>query len=146
MSKKKQKKKKKGGQSISILQEMDRNMDTTYKNLLQEIEDYQMEIYIADRKARKKERKRLKKDPYYFVNNKERIYQRSKVVKEMEGKNFFDRIEKALKEFAPIIVLISRLVAGLILSILSLEPVKRTIQPKTLNRMKSIYELSTSIK
>ena len=61
MSKKKQKKKKKGGQSISILQEMDRNMDTTYKNLLQEIEDYQMEIYIADRKARKKERKRLKK-------------------------------------------------------------------------------------
>ena len=68
------------------------------------------------------------------------------MVKEMEGKNFFDRIEKALKEFAPIIILISRLVAGLILSILSLEPVKRTIQPKTLNRMKSIYELSTSIK
>lgn len=143
--KKKGKNKKEGLQSISILKEVDHSLDYSYKNLLEEIQDYQMEIYIADKKARKKERKKLEKDPYYFATNKERIKQRKKVIKKMESDNFFDRVERLLHEIAPIVIIISRLVASLILSILSLDVVKRRINPRTLGKMKTVYELATSI-
>ena len=91
MSKKKKKKgnKQKGGNtSISILNEVDKSLDTSYQNLLEEIQDYQMEIYIADQRARKKARKKLQKDPYYFNNNKERLKERRKVIQKMESGNF----------------------------------------------------------
>lgn len=148
MSKKKKKKgnKQKGGiNSISILNEVDKSLDTSYQNLLEEIQDYQMEIYIADQRARKKARKKLQKDPYYFNNNKERFKERRKVIQKMESGNFFDRIENFIKELTPIVIVISRLVASLILSILSLDMVKTRINPRTLGKLKDVYELATSI-
>lgn len=145
--KKKEKKKEKGGgvTSISILHEVDKTLDASCKSIIEEIQDYQMEIYLADQKARKKERKRMMKDPYYFNNNQERIRQRKKVVKKMEETDFFSRMEKAMKEITPIIIVISRLVASLILTILSLDIVKTRIDKNTLGKMKSVYELARSI-
>ena len=143
MSKKKKKKKQK---SISILNEVDKTMGKTYDNIIQEIEDMQLQLYIADQKARKKAKKKMRKDPNYFKNSEERMKARREVIETMEGKNFFDRIEKVLKDIAPIVVLISRLVASLILSILSLDVVKMNIKPETLGKMKNVYQLAVSVK
>lgn len=143
MSKKKKKKKEK---SISILNEVDKTMGKTYDNIIQEIEDMQMQLYIADQKARKKAKKKMRKDPNYFSNSEERMKARKEVIESMEGKNFLERIEKTLKEVAPIIVVISRLVASLILSILSLDIVKINIKPETLNRLKNVYQLAIAVK
>ena len=140
------KKKKKNQKSISILNEVDKTMGKTYDNIIQEIEDMQLQLYIADQKARKKAKKKMRKDPNYCKNSEERMKARREVIETMEGKNFFDRIEKVLKDIAPIVVLISRLVASLILSILSLDVVKMNIKPETLGKMKNVYQLAVSVK
>ena len=121
-------------------------MGKTYDNIIQEIEDMQLQLYIADQKARKKAKKKMRKDPNYFKNSEERMKARREIIETMEGKNFFDRIEKVLKDIAPIVVLISRLVASLILSILSLDVVKMNIKPETLGKMKNVYQLAVSVK
>ena len=50
-----------------------------------------------------------------------------------------------LNDIAPIIVVIGRLIASLILAILSLDCVKMNINPKTLETMKAVYNKAIAI-
>jgi hypothetical protein len=138
------KKKKKKEKSISILNEIDNSLNESYTDLMQEIQDYQMEIYIADKKYREKLEKKLKKDPYYFdTGGKSKA--RKKTLAKMESNNFFDRVEKALKDLSPIIIIIGRLICSLILSILSIDTVKTSISKGTLDKMSSVYQIAYSV-
>lgn len=138
MSKKKKK-------SISILNEVDKKLDHTYDNIIEEIEEMQLQLYLADQEARKKAKKKIKKDPNYFSTSTERIEARKKVLTKIEGNNLLTKIENLFKDIIPIVVIISRLVASLILAILSIDKVKLFIKPDTLNKMTSVYKTAISI-
>lgn len=142
------KKKKKKKEEVSLLDTVDNTLNHTYEEIRQEIEDIQTEIYEADMKAAKKMKKKLKKDGYNsgtFYQDKYRIEVRKEALNKIEGNNLLDRIEKVLKEVSPIIILIGRLIASLILSILSIDAVKVFIKPDTLSKMDSVYKLAMAI-
>lgn len=143
MSKKKKKKKKES--SISILTEIDNSLDDSYTSIMQEIQDYQMEIYLADKKYKEKLKKKLAKDPYYFDQNVGKVKVRKKAIAKMENNQFFDRIDKMLQTVSPLIIIIGRLICSLILSVLSIDVVKASVSKTTLDKMDKVYKLAYSI-
>ena len=135
------KKKKKQQRSISILQEVDKSLNGTYEDLKKEIEDMQLRLNYADQKARKKAKKMAKKKGGKFYDYESlRKEARMEVVGTMEGNNFLERAMKFLSDLSPIVVVIARLIASLILAILSLDIVKVNIKPKTLESMDAVYK------
>lgn len=145
MGKKKNKKTKK---SIMLLSEIDTTMNGTYDSLMEEIQEMQLKINIADAKAMEKQRKKMIRQdmgviPYYI--SKDKVKAREKVLKQMETTNFLGRVEETFKKLAPCVVLIARLVAALIIAILSVEPIKKLIKPSTLNKLDSVYKLAMAI-
>ncbi len=142
MSKKKNKKKNNG----SLLTHIDNTLDKTYNSIIEEVQDLQYQLNMADQKARKKAKKKIKENPNYFDTSIERLEARKEVVKKIEGDNLLDRIQSLFKDMVPIVLVISRLIASLILAILSLDIVKTHINPNTLLKMQKIYQLTTSVR
>lgn len=132
-------KKKKETKKVSILKEYDNMMNDTYDDLLEEIQDMQMIIASEDRKIAKKAKKAAKKGKGYYNVNQEKRKVRQHVIGKMESTNWMARIMQILKDIAPIITIIARLVASLILSILSVDEVKVNISKATLAKLNNIY-------
>lgn len=143
----KSKKKKKQPKGVSVLKEMDKTLNGTYEDLMEEIQDMQLQLALADQKARKKAKKKYKKDrsnrEHQYISEQRKV--REEVVQKMMGNSFLERVEKVFKDIAPIIVVIARLVASLILSILSLDIVKVHIKPEYLEKMNSVYTKAMAI-
>lgn len=142
---KKNPKKNKEKKSISILNEIDNSLNRTYRDLMEEIQEIQLELNLADSEALIKERKKMKKRGNYDFSSSNRIEARKKAVKKMEETNIFKRIEEIFSDISPIIIVFARLVAALILAILSLDPIKKWISPITMQTMDKIYNTAMSI-
>lgn len=158
MSKKKKKKKSKSSYYYEhpvvsdkdlayMLSGVDKTIDKSYKSLLDEIKQYQLDIKVSDVEAEEKQRKKLKKElgviPYYF--RKEQVKSRKKVLEEMEARKTFDRIELAFKNIVPIVKAIAKLVAALVTSILGFKTAMGYINPTTLNRLNTIKCMASAI-
>lgn len=160
MSKKKKKKKKSSYYDSPVISDsdlrymlsgVDKTIDKSYNSLLDEIKKYQLDIKVSDieakKKADKEQRKELKKEvgviPYYF--RKEQVKARKKVLQEMEARKTFDRIELAFKNIVPIVIVIAKLVAALVTSILGLKTSMGYINPTTLNRLNVIKGMASAI-
>ena len=130
-----------------MLSGVDKTIDKSYNSLLDEIKKYQLDIKVSDIEAEKKQRKQLKKElgviPYYC--RKEQVEARKKVLEEMEAKKTFDRIELAFKNIVPVVVIIAKLVAALVTSILGLKTSMGYINPTTLNRLNIIKSMASAI-
>ena len=136
MSKKKKKQKK----SLSILEEVDKSLNGTYKSLMEEIEEMQLMMNVADQKARKQSKKMAKKKGgKYYDYETLRKKARMEVIEQMEGSNFLERAYKILNDISPVIVIIARLIASLILAILSIDVIKFNIKPETLKSLNRVY-------
>lgn len=154
MGKKKSKKNKTGKKntakkSIMLLSEIDTSMSNKYNSLIEEIQEMQLRINIADAKAMEKQRKKLIRQdmgviPYYV--SKDKVKAREEALKRMESTNFLGRIEETFKNLVPCVILIARLVAALILAILSVEPIKQLIKPEMLKKLNTVYTLAMAIK
>ena len=142
MAKKKKKNKKK---NISILHEVDTSLNGTYDNLINEIEEMQLRLNYADSKARKLAKKKGKKNPQFYNYDKLRKETREEIICQMEGNNFLERITNVLNDIAPIVVIIARLVASIILAILSVSSVKVNIKPDTLSKLQFVYGKAMAI-
>ena len=148
MSKKKKKhNKQKQQKSLKILKEMDTTIDKRYSIIIDEIEDYQKRLKKSDRKAIKQQKKKLKQKmgvvPYYV--SKDRIKVRQQMIEQMEKEDLFNRIEKCFSSIIPIVTIIARLIASLIIAILSFDPILHYIKPTTLSKMKQIYNVAMAI-
>lgn len=142
------KKKRKHTNEFSILQEVDNNLDLAYDELMKDIRHMQTQLMIADTKAKKRLKKKKKKDPYHkqlYNNDSFRAYTRQQILQEMETTNFLDRVERMLRDIVPVVIIMARLVASLILSILSMDIVRLKIQPQTLSRLDTIYKMAMAI-
>ena len=130
-----------------MLSGVDKTIDKSYNSLLDEIKKYQLDIKVSDIEAEKKQRERLKKElgviPYYC--RKEQVEARKKVLQEMEAKKTFDRIELAFKNIVPIVIVIAKLVAALVTSILGFKTSMGYINPTTLNHLNVIKGMASAI-
>ena len=133
------KKKKKTSKKVSILKEYDSMMNETYDSLIEEIQDMQMIIATEDRKIAKRAKKAAKKGKGYYNATLEKRKVRQHVIGQMEETDWLTRIINILKDIAPIITIIARLVASLILSILSIDEVKVNINKDTLSKLNTVY-------
>ena len=128
----------------NIILEIDKSLDKKYADILEEIQYMQADIDRAERKAKKKAFKNMKKGNTFYDASKP-INVRKEVIKNMENRNFFERVTGIIQELKPICIIIARLVMSLIVSILSIDAVKYRISPKTLNAMRNVYDLAKSV-
>lgn len=138
MSKKKKGKKKNNG----ILYTVDMSLNSQYEGIKDEIEFLQEELKRADKKGKKKAKKKMKKGGFYPYQYE--IEAREKVLKKMEKTDLLNRTQTCLNELKPICIIIARLIAALILAILSIDAVKSVIKPETLSKMSKVYEIAMS--
>lgn len=146
MGKKKNKKKQK--KSCILLSEFDTSLNGRYDSLVDEIGEIQRKLSIADAKAEEKQRKKMIRQemgviPYYV--SKDKVKAREKALKKMEETDLLTRIENSFKQMVPCIVIIARLVAALIVAILSFEPFRRLIKPVMMDRLNVVYKLAMAI-
>lgn len=142
-SKKKKKdkdKKKKKKQKNLYTPSFDDVLEYQYTSLMDEIQHYQSELKRADRKAKKKALKHFSGKGFYPYEYE--VAARRRVLEDMEGTNFLDRLLKCYREMQPIIRIISRLVAALIVAILSVSQVKKYINKNTMRKLETIYKFA----
>ena len=130
---------------ISVLEEVDKVLNSTYEELKKEIEEFQIRINIADQEAKKKAKKAMKKKNQAYDITSIQKNVRNEIVKEIEGNNFLDRCVAFLQDMGPILTVITRLIASLILSIMSLTCVKVRIKPETYEKFKNVYDIAMKI-
>ena len=138
-------KKKKKKNQIGLLDSIDKNLDKKYQDAMEELQGYRWELMKADKKAKKIARKKVKSNPKFYDYEKVRRDTRMKIVQEMEGNNFIARFMDLLRNLEPVVILISRLVASIILAILAIPSVKMRIKPETVTMLTSLYNHAMAI-
>lgn len=139
MSKKKKKQKKE-----KLLYEVDNSLNAQYMGLKDEIEYLQMEWDRTRAKCKKKAKKKMKKNGGFYPYEYE-LKERKKLIKKMEDSNLFSRTESCLEDLRPICLIIARLIAALIVAILSIDAIKLYLKPETMEKMTRVYELAMSV-
>ena len=143
---KKKHKEKAAQEKINLLAGYDDYMNQTYDDIISEIQDMQIIIQREDKRIQKRARKAAKKgDGGYFNITAEKRKVRQRVIGRMENNNFLSRIIEILKELAPIITIIARLICALILSILSIDEVKVNINKDTLRKINTVYSKAMAV-
>jgi phage-related tail protein len=130
--------------SSKMMDVFDSKIDSQYQEIVGDIEDIQYQIYEADKKKMKKQKKKMKKGKICFYEPKSKKVRLWAVDKISSG-DLFGKIKKVLSDLHPIVKIIARLVATLIVSILSLDSVKRAISTSALNKMDSLYKLCLAV-
>lgn len=135
------KKKKKTG---TFLIDIDKNIDRSYNSIIEEITMYQSMLKNYDKKALKKAKRRssIRKGITYDMLRREG---RINILRDIEESNILARIQNIFNDLIPVVILISRLIASLILSILSIPAVKVHISEGTLTLLTSIYQKAMEI-
>lgn len=138
------KKKKKDKANGVFLKDIDRSISKSYDGIIEEISMYQSMLKTYDRKALKKARKRssIRKGITYDMLRREG---RMNILRDIEDSNILARIQNIFNDLVPVVILIARLVASLILSILSIPAVKVHISEGTLALLTSIYQKAMEI-
>lgn len=138
------KKKKKDKANGVFLKDIDRSISKSYDGIIEEISMYQSMLKTYDRKALKKARKRssIRKGITYDMLRREG---RMNILRDIENSNILARIQNIFNDLVPVVILIARLVASLILSILSIPAVKVHISEGTLTLLTSIYQKAMEI-
>lgn len=138
------KKKKKDKANGVFLKDIDKSINKSYDDIIEEISMYQSMLKTYDRKALKKARKRssIRKGITYDMLRREG---RMNILRDIEDSNILARIQNIFNDLVPVVILIARLVASLILSILSIPAVKVHISEGTLTLLTSIYQKAMEI-
>jgi len=138
------KKKKKDKANGVFLKDIDKSINKSYDGIIEEISMYQSMLKTYDRKALKKARKRssIRKGITYDMLRREG---RMNILRDIEDSNILARIQNIFNDLVPVVILIARLVASLILSILSIPAVKVHISEGTLALLTSIYQKAMEI-
>jgi hypothetical protein len=114
-----------------------------------EIEDIQSEFINVDMAAKKRAKKHAKGnkalEKKLYKEDKKRLEARAKVLAQMQNGDFTDRTLILLKDVGPMVVIMARLVASVVLSIMSIDAVKVKSDPSTVGKLKKIYDICMGI-
>lgn len=148
MSKKKKQKKNKNvlpSEYLSFSKKEKKSADKDFKRALTDIEIMRMELYEADKKANKKERKKINKKQSEFYTSIESIKCRQKMAKRWEKEGWLDKMIRMLYTASPYIKLLAKGLCMLILSFLSLDIVREKIKVETLDKLTTLFDIAISI-
>lgn len=123
---------------ISVLDGIDTSLNKQFEEIVRDIEEVQYQIEKADRKKAKKAKKKMKKGKITFYDPRSKKA-RIRAANHITSEEVFGSIMNFLKDTKPIIVLLARLVAAIILAILSLDVVKRHIGTQALDKMREMF-------
>ena len=145
LGKKKKKKKKMSNEELSLLENIDFNIISQYKEIKEDIEDFQYQLARADRISRKKFKKAISKGKSFDYSNSPSILERKRIAKELEDKGTLDTIIKLFSDVGPVLKLLGRCVSVFILALLSMDFVKKSISTDTMSKLDTIFKMSMSI-
>ena len=152
MSKKKKKNKKKhqkdlyavdifGGTEIKSKKDLSKQ----FKEIIKDIESYQIALYEADKKSNRKERRKINKKQKEFYTDMEAIKCRKNMAKDWEKSGFLDKVADLLNQVSPVVKTVAKLVAVLIITFLSLDFIKSNISPSTLEKIAKVFDVAMSV-
>lgn len=145
MAKKKKKKKKYESSTFDFSSCSNKDLKKKFNKALQEIEDSRMAIYEADKKARKKERKKINKKQYDFYTSMDGIKARRKISKKWEKEGFLDSLLGIFQNAAPFIKILAKAVSCLIVLFLSIDCIKTSISPSFLRKLANVFDVASSM-
>ena len=122
-----------------------KSMNKKFNKAINDREEYRIQLFEADKRQRKKERRKINKHEAEFYTDMEGLKCRKKMAKEWEETGFLDRIIRLLQQISPLVATLAKIVGFLIISFLSIDTIKATIKPRTLNKLNNIYDIAMSI-
>ena len=122
----------------SIMDGIDTSLGKQFEEVVRDIEEIQFQIEKADRKKAKKAKKKMKKGRITFYDPKSKKA-RIKAANRITSEEVFGSIMNFLRDAKPIVILLARLVAAIIIAILSLDVVKRHISKDALAKMREMF-------
>lgn len=142
MGKKKKKKKK---EEFSVLNEIDKDILGQYADIKEDIEIFQYQLMEADKKTKRKYAKAVRKGKSFDLRNSDAVKARKKILKEMDNTNFITKVLKMFDDLGPILKILGRCVALLIMGILSIDSVKMSVNQQTMAKMDRIVAMGLSL-
>ncbi len=142
-------KKKISKKDLKRLEKMDKQVNKDYKKLIGEVRLIKEDLYNVDKAAKKKAMKKAKGDKKlykkYYKEDKKRLMKRMEVIEEMESFDLATNLDNSLNNISYCVVLFSKLVMSIIVTILSIDSVKYNASEETLEKMQSIYAVARNI-
>ena len=153
MAKKKKKNtkmiKKLSKKDMKQLKKIDKQVNKDYKKLIGEVRLIKEDLYNVDKAAKKKAMKKAKGDKNlykkYYKEDKNRIKKRMQVIKEMESFDLATNLDNSLNNISYCIVLLSKLIMSVIVTVLSIDTVKYNASEETLSKLQSVYTVARNI-
>lgn len=147
MSKKKKKNRiKREYEYLNNIKEKDKkSINKEFKRALKDIEKMQISLYEIDKKYDRKNRRKINKNEGEVYATIESIKHRKNMAKRWEEKGFLDHMIDLLREVSPFIQLLAKALAGLIITFLSIDGIKKVIKPKTLRKITKVFDIAMSI-
>lgn len=150
MGKKKKKKKKHGHRYEMDLFEVaktssKKSLSRDFEDALDEIEAYRIQLYEADKKRRKKERRKINKKEGEFYTDMESLKCRKNMARTWEKNGFLDRLIGLLQQVSPIVKSLAKIVMIFIITFLSLDIIKEKINPRTLEKLSRVFNIAMSV-
>lgn len=150
MGKSKKKKKKKSREEEGLLEGIDKNLISQYYDVREDIENFQYQLYKADKKTRKAWEKAIKSGKPFVAVQSPSVKKRKEIMEQLgrkdgHGEDFLDKIIRLCRDMLPIMKILGRLVAALILAIFSIEDVKKCATPATLEKADKIFSIGLAV-
>lgn len=118
-----------------------KDLNKKFKSVLKEIENERMRMYELDKRAKKGNHRKINKEEGNFYYNIKALQYRKKISDKWEKTGFLDHVLDLLKEVIPVVQLLAKMIGALIVSFLSLDGIKKIINPETLKKIAKIFDV-----
>lgn len=137
--------KKKKQSTESLLNLIDTDIMSQYRDIREDLDDFQYQLMVADRKDKKKYKKKMKKGKKYKYGNSkaERVMEKRK--NSVYSGSMMDDFLDTLNDLRPVITMTGRCTAVLLLAILSMKTVKVNASKDTLKRIDKLFEFGMKL-
>lgn len=142
---KKKKKHKYSDEEVFLLENIDKDIFSQYRSIKEDTERFQYQLMVADKKTRRKYNKAMKTGKPFNFKDCDSVKARKKVWKEIESSNLINRFMYLYQEWSPVMKLLGRCLALLIVAVLSVDMVKATISKDNLNKLDKLFNLAMSV-
>lgn len=137
--------KKKKQSTESLLNLIDTDIMSQYRDIREDLDDFQYQLMVADRKDKKKYKKKMKKGKKYKYGNSkaERVMEKRK--NSVYSGSMMDDFLDTLNDLRPVITMTGRCTAVLLLAVLSMKSVKVNASKNTLKKIDKIFEFGMKL-
>ena len=122
-----------------------KSLNDDFRKALKDIEKMQLTMYEVDKKYNSKNRRKINKEEEEFYTSIESIKHRRKLAKRWEKQGFLDNMVELLKQVSPLIQMLAKALATLIVTFLSIDGIKRVISPNTLEKITHVFDIAMAI-